>query len=292
MKNLTPKEQVLFNLLIERHTAKEIAVKLNISEHTVDYHRTKLYRKLGVKSIDELIEKYNSVQQKEMIFINPKPSYSLIQYLVAFINRKNKKFIFFSAAIIIVVISILLIWYNTSTQSSSVNQKWQVFHAHAGWYSRIDAANQELISASSMTFQIGYEIIEKQEKSVLSLTTYLPESEDWCTVQVVTLNTMIIHIIREGTGLRFKVLGDEGVGWELALFNDGNHFHVEYPIHTVNNKIIEIDVPFTDFRQPIYQTQIPFDLNTVSHLFIQRHSPRFSSISGSSTIKIFDFEIY
>jgi len=44
---------------------KEIARKLNICNSTVDFHRTKLYGKLGVHSIDELFDKYKSTPPRE-----------------------------------------------------------------------------------------------------------------------------------------------------------------------------------------------------------------------------------
>jgi len=57
-EKLTSREQDIFNLLLEGISPKEIGHKLNISYHTVDFHRTKIYGKLGVKNIRELLSKY------------------------------------------------------------------------------------------------------------------------------------------------------------------------------------------------------------------------------------------
>ena len=58
LENLSPREREIFDLLLEGDTAKEITYKLHISIHTVDFHRTNLYDKLGVNSIQELFIKY------------------------------------------------------------------------------------------------------------------------------------------------------------------------------------------------------------------------------------------
>jgi len=59
LENLTPREREIFDLLLAGVSQKEIPDRLNISNHTVDYHRTNLYSKLGVHSIQELFVKYS-----------------------------------------------------------------------------------------------------------------------------------------------------------------------------------------------------------------------------------------
>jgi len=61
-KELTSREQVIFNLLVEGISPKDIAYKLNISERTIAFHRSNIYVKLGVHSIQELVAKYDSGQ--------------------------------------------------------------------------------------------------------------------------------------------------------------------------------------------------------------------------------------
>jgi len=58
-ENLKPREQEIFDLLLEEISPKEIAYRLNVSYSTVDHYRTKIYRKLGVRNIHELLEKYS-----------------------------------------------------------------------------------------------------------------------------------------------------------------------------------------------------------------------------------------
>jgi DNA-binding NarL/FixJ family response regulator len=52
---LTPREREILQLLAEGHRNKNIAQKLGISLKTVETHRTVLMRKLGLKSIVELV---------------------------------------------------------------------------------------------------------------------------------------------------------------------------------------------------------------------------------------------
>ncbi|WP_461256069.1 helix-turn-helix transcriptional regulator [Treponema sp. R80B11-R83G3] len=57
--DLTPRQQELFNMLLKGIPPKEIANNLNIAYNTLLYHQKKLYRKLGVHNIQELMAKYS-----------------------------------------------------------------------------------------------------------------------------------------------------------------------------------------------------------------------------------------
>jgi DNA-binding CsgD family transcriptional regulator len=96
-EKLTPREQDILNLLLEGTSPKEIGHKLNISYHTVDFHRTKIYRKLGVKNIHELLSMHGQstavipAEQAVLPWYDPK--------------KRSKLLIF--AAILILAVSIL-----------------------------------------------------------------------------------------------------------------------------------------------------------------------------------------
>ena len=65
-------------MLLEGIPPKEIAHKLNISSHTVDTHRTSLYRKLGVKNIRELLAQHlpkSSVETPFTVTFTPNVPY-------------------------------------------------------------------------------------------------------------------------------------------------------------------------------------------------------------------------
>lgn len=57
-EELTSREKEIFTLLLKGVSPREIAHKLNITAHTVDAHRTSLYRKLGVRNNQELLVQY------------------------------------------------------------------------------------------------------------------------------------------------------------------------------------------------------------------------------------------
>jgi len=59
-KDLSPRQRELFNMLLRGISPKEIAINLNIAYNTLLYHQKKLYCKLGVHNIQELMAKYSN----------------------------------------------------------------------------------------------------------------------------------------------------------------------------------------------------------------------------------------
>ena len=62
--NLTDREHEIFTMLLGGKSPKEIAYTLKITFDTVRYHQKKLYRRLGIQSIQELFAKYSPKQAK------------------------------------------------------------------------------------------------------------------------------------------------------------------------------------------------------------------------------------
>jgi len=56
---LTPREQEIFDMLLKNISPKEIALNLHIAYDTLLFHQKKLYRKLKVHSVNELILNYS-----------------------------------------------------------------------------------------------------------------------------------------------------------------------------------------------------------------------------------------
>ena len=56
-KSLTKRETEILRLIIEGNTNKKIAQGLHRSERTVEYHRSRLMRKLGAKTVVDLIKR-------------------------------------------------------------------------------------------------------------------------------------------------------------------------------------------------------------------------------------------
>jgi len=295
-EELTPREQEIFNLMLDGISPKDIAYRLNVTYSAINYHRNNLYRKLGISSNKELLIKYGSAKPEDMVLVNPQLTNNFNRQVWRFKGNINKRLII-SAGFIIFFVSIFMLWnvlFNPfSSPAQQIIYHLPIISHHTGWNTEINSANQKLASESFSSIQITKEIINDHEKDVLNLTARIAEGTDWVIANFITRSTLVIHNLRNGSGIRFKVLGDTGTGWDVTLWTShGENISYDFPIYTVENKIVEIDIPFTAFMQPVYQNQIQFDKNNITHLVIQRHSPDFSQISGSSTIKIFDFEIY
>jgi len=65
--DLSPRQQELFNMLLKGIPPREIALNLNIAYNTLLYHQKKLYNKLEVHNIQELMAKYMQVVKYEPI---------------------------------------------------------------------------------------------------------------------------------------------------------------------------------------------------------------------------------
>ena len=55
LDQVTPREREILQLLAEGKTSKDIAADLNISIYTVDAHRSRIMKKLELRSIGELV---------------------------------------------------------------------------------------------------------------------------------------------------------------------------------------------------------------------------------------------
>jgi FixJ family two-component response regulator len=56
VEKLSPREREVFDLIVGGHLGKQIAFQLAISEATVKVHRRNIMSKLGIKSINELMQ--------------------------------------------------------------------------------------------------------------------------------------------------------------------------------------------------------------------------------------------
>jgi len=119
-EKLTRQEQKVFDMLLEGISLNDIALKLNIVYRTVDYHKTNIYRKLHVKSMQEFYTKYGTKSQNDSLqytgddFINESKPAEVAQ------QPKKKQlipFLVIFTTVLTIITTIFLIW-NTSTVSS------------------------------------------------------------------------------------------------------------------------------------------------------------------------------
>jgi DNA-binding CsgD family transcriptional regulator len=64
--DLSPRQRELFNMLLKGIPPREIALNLKIAYNTLLYHQKKLYCKLAVHNIQELMAKYSQEVKNEI----------------------------------------------------------------------------------------------------------------------------------------------------------------------------------------------------------------------------------
>ena len=103
---MTRRESVIFNMLLEGSVPKEISETLKISYETVLSHQKNLYRKLGVHSVSEMLEKYRN-KKEEPAFV---PAGNKC------INLLQLKFLIPAGAVLLLVSALLVLLLVRSNQ--------------------------------------------------------------------------------------------------------------------------------------------------------------------------------
>jgi len=141
--------------------------------------------------------------------------------------------------------------------------------------------------SSTVQFNISTEDIEGSETEVLNIKG----STQGNYSEILTSNYNIIEKIVNGSGIRFKAIGDGKNYYLLLAAGTSNWAFYGADIKTKKNKIVEIDISFSKLRQPSYGRQAKFDKNDINglHFGMGKVNER---PAGNYSIKIFDLEIY
>jgi len=262
LTDITSREREVLNLLIEGVSPKEIANKLNISHSTVDFHRTKLYRKLGVHNIHELIAK--SLNNKELLSLKTEDA-SLVSMV------KNQPDHFKPTGEIIPMINM-------------------------GFFASTDA---EIGGNSTAEVYITREEIDGvMIDSVLNIKIKMAlKGKDIEYAQAYTDKYDIIKRLRKANGVRFKALGD-GKSWYVefkTIESTPEVFYANYlnMFGTIRDKVIVVDVPYSSLYLPEWaEEKYRFEFNKESIKGFDIVSKNVSPDNAPSLLKIFDFEIY
>jgi DNA-binding CsgD family transcriptional regulator len=241
-ENLTHREKELLNLLLEGVSPKEIAYRLNISNHTVDFHRGNLYRKLGVMNIQELFAK----AQGKDIPTTP-----------------------------------------TDTQRIPANIMNLLPYTDAYWTD----------GKSTVEFSINQETIDGVIiDDVLTIHTTLAKGYWEPSAELQIKSERVLQQLKKADGIRFKARGD-GKNWRVLIHTVESStmgwFSYEYIFNTVRNQVILVDIPYASLRQPEKTPEhyrFEFIRENIRRPFIGAITS--SQELGSSSIKIWDFEIY
>ena len=122
---LTPREQEIFDLMLEGTSPNEIANKLNVSYSTVNHYRSKLYRKLEVRNIQELLTKYSKDgKTKSTVETESASSANTDEKKTEFLisktrNNKTKKFLILLIAVFSIIICVLILIIRNLYKSSA-----------------------------------------------------------------------------------------------------------------------------------------------------------------------------
>jgi DNA-binding CsgD family transcriptional regulator len=291
LENLSPREKELFNLLIKGVSPKEIAYKLNLKPSTVDYYRTKLYNKLGVHSIQELLVKY-STNGKENA---PELAQSEEKITVPQ-TKKHKKFKFLlSVGAAIIAFSVLFVLVITLNRKPSfyIAPEGAIPITNLGFSPTSD--QNEGGKSTSEVYVSKENINGKIIDNVLNIQTNLVQDNNQYA-GAYTENPDLIKRLRQANGIRFKALGD-GKSWVVEFHTkettpENNYAAYIYIVQTVRDQVIDVDIPYSSLILPDWWEQkYSFDFNkeTISSLVI---IDNFIHGYGSALLQIYNFEIY
>jgi DNA-binding CsgD family transcriptional regulator len=150
-KELTRQEQKILNLLVDGISPKDIAYKLNISNRTVEFHRTNIYNKLGVHSVQELLAKHKSSEQSTETASSAEPEAAPSANVK---NRKLERLIPFGLGILIGVVSMLFVWWIFMKPHESVT--FDIVYLRASRWTGEEAHGENYNSEDSIKFSDIY----------------------------------------------------------------------------------------------------------------------------------------
>ena len=147
----------------------------------------------------------------------------------------------------------------------------------------------------STKLTIGPQLMEMGEKDVVELEVTLPRQNKTQWGQFVMWNDSILQKLKPASGVRFKVVSNDGKFWTFGVGTietsiDYNHHHIE--IKTKPMAVAIIDVPYSSLKQHNDGRQKhKFIQDNIVNFVFQRFSDTIEG-TGTSTLKVFDFEIY
>jgi DNA-binding CsgD family transcriptional regulator len=292
LENLSPREREIFDLLLEGVAPKEIAHKLNVSHSTVDFHRTRLYNKLGVHSMQELFVKYSATGKEAHAEAETALPVSTIK------NKRFKLLLYVGIALCIIMLafSVLFLFIFVKKSSAYTAPKGTIIPIqNLGFYSFSDA---EIGGNSASDVFISREEISGVSIDVLNIKTNLARREngDSITAFAQTRKNDLIQRLRQANGIRFKAHGD-GKSWYVGIHTiestpERKHACYMYSFGTVRDQVIVVDIPYSSLFLPEWWEQYRFDFKkeSINGLSIEASYPL--QPYGSSFLQIFDFEVY
>jgi DNA-binding CsgD family transcriptional regulator len=242
LENLSPREREVFDLLLEGISQKEIAHKLKISHSTLDFHRTNLYKKLGVHNIKELFAKYSTTGKA----VPSEPETSLPVPG----TKKQKRFkLLLPVGIAALALSVLLILIFTINTSAFFKPKGEIIPVYnMGFFPYADS-NAQKGNSTCEIFITSEEIDGVEVNSVLNIKTNLVKREDSDIIysSVNTKKGDLIQRLRQANGIRFKARGD-GKSWSVDFFKKNQLRKGIMPVIRLHSELFVIRLLLFMFR--------------------------------------------
>jgi hypothetical protein len=130
------------------------------------------------------------------------------------------------------------------------------------------------------------EVIAGQEKDVVTMEVTFPRQNGgkWATFSG-PWDEPYLSRLRAGSGVRFKAQGD-GKRWiiQFIMKVSGEDCSYEAEIKTTNNRVVDINIPYSSLKQADWGKKAPWNKNNIAGVNIQRNS---SDSGNTSTLKIF-----
>ena len=290
LENISSREREIFDLLLEGLSQKEIANKLNISHSTVDFHRTNLYRKLGVHNIKELFAKYST--NGKAAPAEPETALPVSG------TKKQKRFKFLLPAGIALALSVLFLLIFIIKPSAYFKPKGVIIPVYNLGFSPWPDTRDKRGESTVEVFITSEEIDGTEINGVLNIKTNLKgrENSDMFYADINITKYDIIQRLRQANGIRFKTRGD-GKSWIVKFLTkestqERKYAHYQYIFGTVRDKVIVYDIPYSSLILPEYWEKYSFDFNKESIKILSISADNTIQGAGSSSLQIFDFEIY
>jgi hypothetical protein len=180
---------------------------------------------------------------------------------------------------------------SSTAESAGLADTVPIVLADAQWRPFKWAAPASAGKNITVKFNIADEEIGGQIREVLTVEVKLGAGDGWKQGQVFLEDKTTLQQLREGSGVRFKVLGD-GKKWILQIPTiEGRRDDCWYeaPIATKKGKVVQIDIPYSKLTPVVNGKMVPFINESITNLQLIKQS---NTGTGPSTIKVFDFEIY
>jgi len=285
-ENLTPRQQKLFEMLLNEIPPKEIAHNLHIKYNALLYHQKQLYRKLNVHSVNELIQKYAPNANGGAASTNTPESGELMP------RKKTMPAKWLVIFGIVLVTAVILFFGRKPTDTVPVLDEghpavfavWNTFTDNKGSSVYITVTPDDVIDGEPFT---SY-----------TMSGVLSGAEGWQTVGIALYPVTLTHqAMKKMTSISFKVLGDGKLyrvnvpTTDTMIFDQMmDHYLLMFP--TINGQISTVTIIVDDLMQQGYGKQVPFIRDNIISMEFAIGIEFFSESSEPFNLKVWDIRIF